>query len=132
MAKTADQWEEGRTKAELRDKAHSWGISIPRGATKRDVAELLEREEQADVVRRREGLTELDRGDLVGYDGSVFRVGGTDRARAEATAYEEDGRRKLVFNKATAGGGIAVFDDRGDERLDVVESLRVYRVGFLR
>lgn len=99
------------TKADLRELAYNLDLSIPRGATKRDIADLV-LDEMYESGRRVTSGSELDhipRGAVVLFAGEAYWSKGPSRRQHVAELWRDDGA--YVLNGALRGPFTLFRDD---------------------
>jgi hypothetical protein len=117
---------EKHTKEKLRERAYSLDVSVPRGATKRDIADLVVLEENSSIVQNGKQLERVaEDGGFVRFDGEWLHVQVTDK-RHEAKAWHDG--HELVFSGALRGN-FAVFRKISDDTMKIASpsSLEVSR-----
>jgi hypothetical protein len=107
---TIEELTEQNTKEELRERAHDHGVSVPRGADKQDVAELVALEENTTVVKSgRELEHAAEQGGFVRFDGEWLQLKPANECAASA-----DG---LLFK--AGGSGFVVSRGFGGNTMDI-------------
>jgi len=126
MGRTEDLMDE-HTKQELREQAYEYGFTLPRGATKRDVAERVAAFKMSDTLRGNE-LDSLQRNDRIIFEGDLYRVKGPTKQSHSVEAYRDG--ITYVFNDALRGP-VAVFNKDTDNKIDTTSSVRAARGKWL-